>query len=56
MRPVSSFGSLSSAISRCHPATQREGKGVVTVAVNVTDCPNTDGLSDDVTTVVVLAL
>src|SRR5271157_5672515 len=23
MRPVSSFGSLSSAISRCHPATQR---------------------------------
>jgi hypothetical protein len=32
------------------------GAFTVTVAVNVTDCPNTDGLRDDVRVVAVLAL
>ena len=32
------------------------GAVTVTVAVNVTDCPNTDGLTDDANVVVVLAL
>ena len=32
------------------------GGTTATVAVNVTDCPNTDGLADDATVVVVLAL
>ena len=32
------------------------GAVTVTVAVNVTDCPNTDGLTDDVRVVAVLAL
>ena len=31
------------------------GDTAATVAVNVTDCPNTDGFEDDVTAVVVLA-
>ena len=31
------------------------GADAVTVAVNVTPCPNTDGLTEDATTVVVLA-
>jgi hypothetical protein len=32
------------------------GATTATVAVNVTDCPNTDGLRDDVRVVIVLAL
>ena len=32
------------------------GATAATVAVNVTDCPNTEGLAEEVTTVVVLAL
>jgi hypothetical protein len=32
------------------------GAFTVTVAVNVTDCPNTDGLTDDARVVAVLAL
>jgi hypothetical protein len=32
------------------------GARTVTVAVNVTDCPNTDGLADDARVVAVLAL
>lgn len=31
------------------------GATVLTVAVNVTDCPNTEGLAEDTTVVVVLA-
>jgi hypothetical protein len=31
------------------------GATVLTVAVNVTDCPNTEGFTDDTTAVVVLA-
>ena len=31
------------------------GGSAVTVAVNVTDCPNTEGLADDVTVVVVVS-
>ena len=32
------------------------GEAALTVAVNVTDCPDPDGFSDEVTVVVLLAL
>jgi hypothetical protein len=38
------------------PATPLPGELTVTVAVNVTDCPATDGFADDATAVVVFAL
>ena len=37
------------------PGTPAPGATALTVAVNVTDCPNTEGFADDTTVVVVLA-